>query len=74
MKIESKLCPLESECSNGFTKIWPCDLVFDLKWPIFNSGLDFMKKKHSYKYSLRLDQNNAFYSVHIVFLRIDFMT
>ena len=41
MKIGSKLCPLES--TYGFTKIWPSDLVFDPTWPIFNSGLYFIK-------------------------------
>ena len=32
MKIGSKLWPLE--CTHGFTKNWPSDLVFDLMWPI----------------------------------------
>ena len=41
MKIGSKLCPLE--CTDGFTKISPSDLVFDPTWPIFYSGLYFIK-------------------------------
>ena len=41
MKIGSDLCPAEN--IHGFTKIWPSDLVFDPKWPIFNCGPAFIK-------------------------------
>ena len=41
MKIESKLCLLES--THGFSKNWPNGLVFNLTWPIFNSGQDFIR-------------------------------
>ena len=34
MKIRSKLWPLE--CSQGFSMIWPTDLVFDQTWSIFD--------------------------------------
>ena len=40
MTFESKLCPLE--CTQGFTKIWPSDLVFDPIWPSFEFDLDIM--------------------------------
>ena len=33
MKIEAKLCFLESE--QGFKEIWPRDIGFNLTWPIF---------------------------------------
>ena len=39
MKIGSKLCP--QECTHGFAKILPSDLVFDPTGPIFYSGLYF---------------------------------
>jgi len=29
---------------NEFSKIWPGDLVFDPTWPIFEIGLDIVKK------------------------------
>ena len=31
------MCPIE--CTHGFTKIKPCDLVFDSTIPILNYGL-----------------------------------
>ena len=40
MNFESKLCPLE--CTQGFFKIWPSDLVFDPTWPSFKLDLDIM--------------------------------
>ena len=40
MNFELKLCPLES--TQGFSKIWPSDLVFDPAWPTFELGLDIM--------------------------------
>ena len=40
MNFESKLCPLE--CTQGFSKIWPSDLVFEPKWPSFELNLDIM--------------------------------
>ena len=48
MKIGPKLWPLE--CSQGFSVIWPTDLVFDLGWSIFD--LD--------QFLWRLDQNCGF--------------
>ena len=41
MKIGQKLWSLE--CSQGFSMIWPTDLVFDLPLPIFNLDLDIVK-------------------------------
>ena len=35
-----KLCPLE--CTQGFTKIWPSDLVFDPTWPSLKLDLDIL--------------------------------
>ena len=40
MNFESKLCPLE--CTQGFSKIWPSDLVFDPTWTSFEFDLDIM--------------------------------
>ena len=45
MKIGSKPCFLE--CTHGFSKNWSKDLVFGPAWPIFNSGLDFIKMNSS---------------------------
>ena len=39
--IALKLWPLE--CSQGFLKIWPTDLGFDLTWPIFELDRDIVK-------------------------------
>ena len=41
MNFGWKLCPLER--TQGFSKIWPSDLVFDPTWPSFELGLDFIK-------------------------------
>ena len=41
MKIGQKLWPLER--SQGFLKIWPTDLVFDLTWPILELDWDIVK-------------------------------
>ena len=41
MQIGLKLWPLE--CSQGFLKIWPTDLGFDLTWPIFEHDRDIVK-------------------------------
>ena len=38
MTVESKQCPLE--CKQGFSKIWPSNLVFDPTWPSLKSDLD----------------------------------
>ena len=40
MNLWSKLCRLEG--TEGFSKIWPSDLDFDLAWPSFKSDLDIM--------------------------------
>ena len=40
MNLWSNLCPLE--CTQGFSKIWRSDLVFDLTWPSFDHDLDVM--------------------------------
>ena len=40
MNFGSKLCSLE--CTQGFSKIWPSDLVFDPTWPNFELDLDIM--------------------------------
>ena len=36
----STLCLLE--CTQGFSKIWPSDLVFDPTWPSFEADLDII--------------------------------
>ena len=41
MKIGPKLWPLE--CSQGFSMIWPTDLVFDRTSPIFETEWDIVK-------------------------------
>ena len=41
MKIGPKLWSLE--CSQGFSMIWPTDLVFDSTWPIFEFDWDIVK-------------------------------
>ena len=41
MKIGPELWPLE--CSQGFSMIWPTDLVFDPTRPIFEFDRDFIK-------------------------------
>ena len=41
MKIGPKLWPLE--CSQGFSMIWPFDLVFDQRSPIFELDWDIVK-------------------------------
>ena len=41
MIIGVKMWPLEH--TQGFSKIWPSDLVFDLTWPIFKLIQDFIK-------------------------------
>ena len=41
IKIGPKLWP--PECSQGFSMIWPTDLVFDLVWPIFKLDRDIVK-------------------------------
>ena len=41
MKIGPKLWPLE--CSQGFSMIWPTDLVFDPRSPIFELDWDIVK-------------------------------
>ena len=43
MKIGSKTCVLER--SQGFSFIWPSDLLFDSTWPIMELDLDFVKIK-----------------------------
>ena len=40
MNFRSKLCPLEG--TEGFSKIWPSNLVFDLTWQNFKPDLDIM--------------------------------
>ena len=40
MNFGSKLCLLET--TQGFSKIWPSDLVFDPTWPSFELDLDIM--------------------------------
>ena len=53
MKIGSKLCPLE--CTYGFTKILPSNLVFLTRHDLFFLfWLIFYSDKHSDKVSLRL--------------------
>ena len=41
MKFVPKMWPLE--CSQGFSMIWPTDLVFDPTWPIFELDRDIVK-------------------------------
>ena len=41
MKTGSKLWPLE--CQQGFSLIWPTDLVFDPTWPRFELGLKIIE-------------------------------
>ena len=38
MNFGLKLCPLE--CTQGFSKILPSDLVFNQTWPSFEFDLD----------------------------------
>ena len=40
MNFGSKLCSLE--CTQGFSKILPSDLVFDPTWPSLELDLDIM--------------------------------
>ena len=40
MNFESKLCPLER--TQGYSKIWPSDLVFDPTRPSFELDQDIM--------------------------------
>ena len=40
MNFKSKLWQLEG--TEGFSKIWPSHLVFDLIWPGFKPDLDIM--------------------------------
>ena len=47
-----KMWPLQ--CKQGFSKIWPSDLVFDQTWPIFQLFWDFIEtyiltKFHDYQ-------------------------
>ena len=39
--ITSKMWPLEHQ--QGFPLIWPGELVFDIKWPSFELGLEIIK-------------------------------
>ena len=41
IKIGPKLWP--PECSQGFSMIWPTDLVFDMAWSIFELDRDIVK-------------------------------
>ena len=41
MKTGSKLCPVECTQLQGFSKIWPSDLVHNLTWPSLKLPLDF---------------------------------
>ena len=52
MKIGRKLWPLE--CSQGFSMIWPTDLVFDPTWLIFELYPNFIKPKHSDKFFMTI--------------------
>ena len=72
MNFESKLCPLE--CTQGFSEIWPSDLVLDQTWPSFELDLDIMIISILNKISWTLIQNCALKSVHKVFLRFDLAT
>ena len=52
MSIGTKMWPVE--LTQGFSKIWPSDLVFDRIWPIFKLVPDFIKsniltKFHAYQ-------------------------
>ena len=52
MSAEPKIWP--EELTQGFSKIWPSDLVFDLKWLIFKLIWDFINaniltKFHEYR-------------------------
>ena len=52
MIIGLKIWPLEF--TQGFSNIWPGDIVFDLTWPIFKFVRDFIKtniliKFHDYQ-------------------------
>ena len=40
-RLDKKMWPLE--CSQGFSLIWPIDLVFDPTWSIFELDLAFIK-------------------------------
>ena len=40
-RLESKMWPLE--CSQGFSMIWPTDLVCEPTWPIFELDRDIVK-------------------------------
>ena len=42
MSIRLKMWPLER--TEGFSKIWPGDLVFDPTWPIFELVRDIIQK------------------------------
>ena len=42
MIIELKMKPIE--LTQGFSKIWPTDLVFDPKWPILQFVQDLIKR------------------------------
>ena len=41
MSIQLKMWPLER--TEGFSKIWPSDLVFDPTWPIFELIQDIIQ-------------------------------
>ena len=62
MKIGPKLWPVL--CSQGFSMIWPTDLVFDPTWSIFLLNQVWW----------RLAQNCNLWSVHKVFLWFDLLT
>ena len=72
MNFGSELCLLE--CTQGFSKIWPSDLVFDLAWPSFELDLDIMIINILIKFFWPLNQNCAHYSEQKAFLRFDLAT
>ena len=72
MKIGPKLWP--PECSQGFSMIWPSDLVFDPKRSIFKLGWELVHDDHSNQVRWRFDQNCGLKSVHKVFRWFDLLT
>ena len=57
MIIGLKMWPLEP--TQGFSNIWPSDLVFDQIWPIFELIWDFIKKNILIKFHDNQTKNVA---------------
>ena len=58
MKIWRKLWPLSS--TQGFSIIWPSDLVFDPRWLKYNSSPDFIKTNIFTKFHENLTKTMTF--------------